>query len=138
MTELIATQASRGYRTLCLPIAETTYRQIVGVPAEFRRTLDDCFWRIPELFPANFAQGYQLKDERVSSKQRLPIRRIVTRDGIAYSVRPSFLMPYMTARTEEVQGPLFLRKFGVPFWALAHVFGAIRCRGIGGSAPSAA
>ena len=32
-------------------------------------------------------------------------------------------MPYMTARTADVEGPLFLRKFGVPFWALAHVFG---------------
>jgi len=29
----------------------------------------------------------------------------------------------MTARTKDVQGPLFLRKFGVPFWALARVFG---------------
>ena len=27
------------------------------------------------------------------------------------------------ARTAEVEGPLFLRKFGVPFWALARVFG---------------
>jgi hypothetical protein len=123
MTELLATQASRGHRTLCLPITEESYRQIVRVPAAFRRTLDDCFRRNPELFPANFAQGYQLKDERVSSKQRLSIRRIVTRDGIAYSVRPSFLMPYLTARTEDVEGPLFLRKFGVPFWALARVFG---------------
>ena len=26
-------------------------------------------------------------------------------------------------RAGEVEGPLFLRKFGVPFWALAHVFG---------------
>ena len=32
-------------------------------------------------------------------------------------------MPYMTARTADIEGPLFLRKFGVPFWALAHVFG---------------
>ena len=32
-------------------------------------------------------------------------------------------MPYMTARTADVEGPLFLRRFGVPFWALARVFG---------------
>ena len=32
-------------------------------------------------------------------------------------------MPYMTVHTAEVEGPLFLRKFGVPFWALARVFG---------------
>jgi hypothetical protein len=32
-------------------------------------------------------------------------------------------MPYMTGRTDEVDHALFLRKFGVPFWALARVFG---------------
>jgi len=123
MAESLATRAARGHRTLCLPIAEESYRRIVGTPAEFRRALDDCFRRSPELFPTNFASGYQLKDDRISAKQGLPIRRILTRDGAAYSVRPSFLMPYLTARTEDVEGPLFLRKFGVPFWALAHVFG---------------
>jgi hypothetical protein len=78
---------------------------------------------MPELFPRDFADGYQLKDERMSAKQAVLIRRIVLRDGSAYSIRPSFLMPYLTARTSEVEGPLFLRKFGVPFWALAYVFG---------------
>ena len=29
----------------------------------------------------------------------------------------------MAARVSDVEGPLFLRKFGVPFWALARVFG---------------
>ena len=56
-------------------------------------------------------------------KQQIPIRRILLKDDSAYSIRPSFLMPYMTARTADVEGPLFLRKFGVPFWALARVFG---------------
>ena len=32
-------------------------------------------------------------------------------------------MPYMTGFAEEVEKPLFLRKFNVPFWALAYVFG---------------
>jgi len=123
MAKSLATRASRGHRTLCLPIAEETYRRIVADPAEFRRALDDCFRRMPELFPAKFADGYQLKDDRTSSKQEVPIRRIITRDGTSYSIRPSFLMPYMTARVEDVEGPLFLRKFGVPFWALARVFG---------------
>ena len=59
----------------------------------------------------------------MSAKQQIPIRRILLKDDSAYSIRPSFLMPYMTARTADVEGPLFLRKFGVPFWALARVFG---------------
>ena len=123
MAQEIATRSSRGHRTLCVPISEETYSQIVNDPQQFRRTLDECFRKMPELFPKNFAAGYQLKDDRRSAKQDVPIRRIVLNDGVAYSVRPSFLMPYMTARTDDAQGPLFLRKFGVPFWALAHVFG---------------
>jgi hypothetical protein len=124
MAEGSATRASRGHRTICLPVSEDAYAQAVNDPARFRRLLDDCFRRTPELFPPSFARGYELKDDRRSVKQDLPIRRIRLKDNTAYSVRPSFLMPYMTARTTDVEGPLFLRQFGVPFWALARVFGA--------------
>jgi hypothetical protein len=119
----IATRSSRGYRTICLPLSESVYLRVVHDPALFRQTVDDCFRRMPHLSPANFANGYQLKDERESNKQKVMIRRILTRDGAAYSLRPSYLMPYMAGRTEDVEGPLFLRKFAVPFWALARVFG---------------
>jgi hypothetical protein len=124
MAEGLAARSSRGHRTLCLPIAEEAYSQIVQDPGAFRRWIEDCFRESPEVFPANFAQGFELKDGRRSVKQDLPIRRLLTKDKTAYSVRPSFLMPYMTARVADVEGPLFLRKFGVPFWALARVFGA--------------
>ena len=123
MAEGSATRSSRGHRTICLPVSEDAYTQAVNNPAAFRSLLDEGFRTTPELFPPNFAQGYELKDDRMSVKQGLPIRRILLKDGTAYSVRPSFLMPYMTARVADVEGPLFLRKFGVPYWALAHVFG---------------
>jgi hypothetical protein len=97
--------------------------RIVHDPGAFRRALDDWFRQVPELFPAGFARGYELKDDRMSVKQGLPVRRILLKDGTAYSIRPSFLMPYMTAQVADVEGPLFLRTFGVPFWALARVFG---------------
>ena len=124
MAEGSATRSSRGQRTICLPVSEDAYSQAVRDPATFRRILDDVFRRAPELFPSNFARGYELKDGRMSVKQEIPIRRILLKDNTAYSIRPSFLTPYMTARTADVEGPLFLRKFGVPFWALVHVFGA--------------
>jgi hypothetical protein len=123
MAESLATQASRGHRTLCLPFEEESNRRVVGDPAEFRRAVDACFRTAPELFPAGFDRGYALKDDRTSAKRGLPIRRILLRDGVAYSVRPSSLAPYMTARVGDVEAPLFLRTFGVPFWALARVFG---------------
>src|SRR5512143_3788898 len=123
MAERGATQASRGHRTICLPIPEPTYQRIIDDPRVFRRTIDDWLRRRPELFPRNF-QGYQLMGHRVSAKREVLIRRIVLRDGTAYSIRPSFMMSYLTECTEEVEGPLFLRTVGVPFWALARVFGA--------------
>jgi hypothetical protein len=33
------------------------------------------------------------------------------------------MMPYLIARTEEVEKALFLCRWGVPFWALTYVFG---------------
>jgi hypothetical protein len=123
MAELLATRASRGHRTICLPFAEEAYLQIIHDPAEFRRAINERFRTMPELFPAHFGDGYRLKDDRISAKLQIPIRRVLLKDGTAYSIRPSFLMPYMTARTDDVEGPLFLRKFAVPFWALARVFG---------------
>jgi hypothetical protein len=43
--------------------------------------------------------------------------------GISYSIRPSFAMPYMTGLVQDVEKPLFLRKFAVPFWALSYCYG---------------
>jgi hypothetical protein len=117
------TRSSRGQRTICLPITEEAYARIIVDPQQFRRALDEAYRGAPELFPDDFALGYQLKDDRMSAKQRIRIRRIILKDGTAYSIRPSFLMPYLTTRTADVEPALFLRKFGVPFWALARVFG---------------
>ena len=99
MAEGITTRSSRGHRTICLPIKEEDYLRIIHDPKAFRRTIDDCFPQNPELFPVNFALGYELKDDRMSAKQQIPIRRVLLKDASAYSIRPSFLMPYMTART---------------------------------------
>ena len=55
----------------------------INDPAEFQRVLDESFRQMPELFPANFAEAYQLKDDRRSAKQGVPIRRIVLNDGLA-------------------------------------------------------
>jgi hypothetical protein len=123
MADGTATRSARLHRTICLPVPEDTYHNVVNDPRLFRNLIDEGFQRNPELFPKAFADGYQFKDQRDSAKQNLVIRRILLNDGSAYTIRPSFLMPYMTARTQDVEGPLFLRRFGVPEWALARVFG---------------
>jgi hypothetical protein len=113
---------TRGIRTIILPAREETYRAVLKNPTQFRTWLLECFAVYPELFPEGFVDGFQMKDSRTSRKAELPLRRIQLRDGVCYTVRPSFVMPYMTARTEVVEKALFLRKFAVPYWALTEVF----------------
>jgi hypothetical protein len=107
-----------------LPISKETYLDVVADPQRFRSWLDQAFRDWPELFPKAFANGYRLKDERSSAKTGLRLRRVrLLSTGESFSIRPSFVLPYLTGYTDDVQGPLFLRAFGVPSWALAHVFG---------------
>ena len=113
-----------GCSTICLPISKDDYQALIDSPQQFRRWLDQCFRDAPELFPEGFAAGYTLKDERTSAKLGLRLRRIeCTATGQPCSIRPSFVLPYMAGWTDDVCKPLLLRRFGVPFWALAHVFG---------------
>jgi hypothetical protein len=115
---------ARRCSTICLPISKQAYQDRIDDPARFRAWLDSAFAECPELFPEAFASGYLLKDDRLSKKTGFRLRRIECKStGAAYSVRPSFVLPYQVALTDDVEKPLFLRRFGVPFWALAHVFG---------------
>ncbi len=115
---------ARSCSTICLPVGKEAYLDIVADPRRFRCWIDQSFRDHPELFPKAFAAGYRLKDERSSAKTGLRLRRVRLKStGESFSVRPSFVLPYLTALTDDVQGPLFLRAFGVPLWALARVFG---------------
>src|SRR5215469_7361578 len=114
----------RGCSTICLPIDQQRYQQIIDSPQQFRHTLDQFYRDMPELFPKDMAWGYTLKDDRVSARLGLRLRRIRCKaSGAAFTIRPSFALPYMVGRTDEVEGPLFLRAFAVPFWAIARIFG---------------
>jgi len=63
-----------------------------------------------------------LKDIRYSKRLGIRIRRILV-DDVAYTIRPSFVMPYMTGMVQDVEKALFLRKFNVPYWAISHCYG---------------
>jgi hypothetical protein len=114
----------RGCSTICLPFGQEGYAEAVADPAAFRAALDRLFRDVPELFPEAFSRGYLLKDARVSKKLGLRLRRVRCKaTGESFTVRPSFALPYMAGLAPDAEGPLFLRAFGVPFWALARVFG---------------
>jgi len=115
---------ARCCSTICLPVGTDAYQGLIDDPARFREWLDRSFRDCPELFPRAFADGYTLKDDRLSKKTGLRTRRVrLAATGESFSVRPSFVLPYQAALADDVSDALFLRSFGVPFWAIARVFG---------------
>jgi hypothetical protein len=114
-----------GNKHICLPFAsEAQYRDYVDYPTQYRQYLTGMLGQHPELFPKDMDQGFTLHDCYVSVKQDLIVRRIKLKaTGAVFTLRPSFVMPYMIARTEAVEKALYLRQWGVPFDALAYVFG---------------
>ncbi len=114
--------ACRKNRIICLPFSQEEYLNNVYNASKFRDCIDNKLKWFPELFPAEIENGYQMKEIKVSKKLSIPTRRIKIA-GVSFTIRPSFMMPYMTGFTDEISKVLFLRKFNVPFWALSHVFG---------------
>lgn len=112
----------RKNRTIVLPFDQLKYMDVIENPKKYRVELDSLIDKFPELFPCNIKDGYTIKEIRRPKKSEIPIRRIIV-GSVSYTVRPSFVMPYHVAFTDEIEKALFLRKFDVPFWALSHVFG---------------
>lgn len=113
---------SRCNRVICILFVLETYNEIVGDSAKFRTYIDGIIKQSPELFPTGTTNKYLMKDIYHSKKLSIPIRRIQV-GGVSYTIRPSCVMPYMTGMTHDIEKPLFLRKFNVPFWGLSYVFG---------------
>jgi hypothetical protein len=113
---------TRNNRSICLPFTQDVYDQNIEDPVSFRKCIDERLELYPELFPAEVSDGYKMKDSHFSKKLLITVRRIEIA-GTAHTIRPSFAMPYMTGIVDEIENAIFLRKFGVPFWAISHVFG---------------
>ncbi len=81
--------------------------------------------KYPDLFPEEIKNGYQLHGAIPASiKQNIEVRRIniTSMDKGIFQIYPSFVMPYMTERTEEAWKILLLSMYRVPEWVLAKVF----------------
>jgi len=115
-------QSERQNRTICIPFIIENYENIINDSFQFRLYLDEMIIIYPELFPADITLGYRMKDSYTSVKLSITVRRINV-SGVFYTIRPSFVMPYMTAMTDDVELPLFYRKFDVPFQAITKGFG---------------
>jgi hypothetical protein len=115
----------KGYRTLRLPLAESEYDRFLSDRAYAKARLDELYEDYPELFPDACPWGYAFYGfTDFSIKPQLRCRRIRLDQGYTvFSVAPAFVMPYMTGRVPDVDHALFLMRFHVPCWAIAHVFG---------------
>lgn len=120
-----ATRPSVSKKHISLPFdSESHYLDCLSNLSLFRNFLAQTFDSHPELFPQDFASGFTFHDCYLSKKLNLKVRRIKLKaSGEVFYLRPSFLFPYMISRTDEIEKALYLRQWGVPFDALAYVFG---------------
>jgi hypothetical protein len=117
-------RARQGKHTITLPITQEQYAQMIDDPKAFRKEwLDPMYAQHPELLPPDFDKGYEMAGHYTSSRHNIALRRIALRDGTKYQICPAFVMPMMVARTKEVEDGLLLRKYNVPYWVIAHIFG---------------
>lgn len=117
-------------KRITLPMPMEAYQEIVGDCRAYRKWVDEMIAHNPELFPPEIVGGYRLHDGRDSEKMagvRLRRIRLNLRDSAGkeqvFTIAPSGVLPYFAGLTDDVEKALFLRRFDVPFWALAYVFG---------------
>jgi hypothetical protein len=118
-------EPSRGSKTICIPFeSEEHYRRCLEETSSCRQHIESISQQHLELFPRGFEQGFIFKGTYHSTKQDVDLRRIKLKaSGDTFQIRPSFLMPYMIGQTDEIEKALYLRQWGVPCDAMAHVFG---------------
>ena len=115
---------SKQNKTIVLPIEEENYPFFLSDPKYAHETIMDFMNQAPELFPSDMLEkGYSLYGkDRKSKKLGVQLRRLKVGTEI-YRIRPGFVLPYMRAKTKDVEHALLLVRFGVPFWVLALIFG---------------
>jgi hypothetical protein len=115
-----ATQPPRGAKQIVLPMTRSHYDEIWSDARRVRAWIGEWIDAAPELFPPGFDRGYRLQGFGRQSR-KLPgvrLRKLITADGTAYWLRPSFVTSYMTGTVDELAYPLLLARHGVPAWLL--------------------
>jgi hypothetical protein len=121
-TEKVA-ESNRGDKIIRLPISVQEYEKLSKDVVQFRVKLEELHRLYPEIFPTNFALGYEFHDKRLSKKQGVSHRRIALRDGSIYALYSHVWMPYMSGKSADSWYALLLIFFGVPFWVIVLGFG---------------
>jgi hypothetical protein len=125
-------EVSNANPRVIVPMSYAQYQDMCLTAQHFRSGLDRMIADYPKLFPEKIEQGYTLHDSLPASAKLPDVRfrriKLKAKDDSGkqqvLTICTSDVMPYyMTGFTDEVEKALFLRRFGVPFWALTYVFG---------------
>src|SRR5215468_3314876 len=111
LAELPTPSISRKY--ICLPFeSEEQYSKCVDNHRMFRTYLDRQIAARPELFPQAVSASYNFHDKYQSRKLKLTLRRIKLKQRReVFTIRPSFVLPYCVARTDEVEKAVHSENF---------------------------
>ena len=85
------------------------YNEIWHDAEQVRNVMDKLIEESPELFPSSISAGYRLTG-RLPESKKLPgiqLRQVRIQEGV-YSLRPSFVMSYMSGTVEDLEDPLLL------------------------------
>lgn len=111
-------------RTIILPIGTKEYHQIIDSKILYRKKIDALIEQYPEIFPSNIMDGYSFLGYSKNTL-KLPISRRVIRLKKSinsyedFLLHPCFVLPYLKAVTKKVSDGLALRKYNVPYHAIA-------------------
>jgi hypothetical protein len=120
-----ASDTPRASRQICIPMPRDLYDRIWHTSAEVRQYLEELIEAMPELFPQGISDGFHLTG-RLPESKKLPgiqLRQLRLKDGRVFTLRPSFVMPYMSGTVEELDKPLMLLAHGTPVWLVTYVCG---------------
>ncbi len=124
-------ESQKRTKRITLPTDLITYNELLPDKKAFRQYLDEMLRAHPELFPDDMNQGYKLHGMMPPSKKmphvqlrRIQLKALDKQEQLqVFTVAPCDVLPYMAGDASKVEKALFLRRFGVPFWALTYVFG---------------
>jgi hypothetical protein len=116
----------RCAKQICIPMTRDLYDRIWKDAGKVRQLLNPLIQTSPELFPAGVEEGFQLTG-RLPESVKMPgiqLRQLrLKKNGDVFTLRPSFVISYMTGSVEELEHPLLLLSLGVPCWVVTEIFG---------------
>ncbi len=122
-------KTEKGSKQITILIESSEYEQFMDRKnnTDAKVFIDKLIAAPNSTFPKELVSGalsYKLNGyTKCSKKANIKCRVIELSNKERYYLHPVFVYPYMRGDTTTISNALFLLRFGVPFWAIAVVFG---------------